>query len=150
MGITDEKNLVVILGIMSLFIMVTLNETIGAVYFGMVALYAIVLNQGSGRVYEFMKGTSGIGKVIYYGVILSVITIAIVAMFAGSQDAYIKSVTTFASSFDVNFSIDNPLIKLFVFGFFIPVVESLAFFGVGMKMLERRVRSTGSIRSMNT
>ncbi len=143
--LNNDRDLAILALIVGIFILVTLSSTIGTIYFAMAAVYAIAVSYGKGRVIDFTKGGSRIGNAILFGLLAIIIFFAISAVLLGSLAAAERAVTTFASSFLVNFTIDNPFIKLFVFGIFIPIVETLFFFGVVYKLILNKARATESI-----
>ena len=146
----DERDLMVITGISAIFILVALSQSIGMIYAAMALFFGIYLNQKKARIIEFTKGKSEVGKAIFYSFIGLMGFTAVAAIVLGSQEAFVAAVTTFASAFLVNFTIDNFLIRFVVFGFFVPVVETLFFFGVVYPFLLKHSRATNTLNDTNT
>lgn len=148
MNLADEKNLVILSLIFGVFILVTLSSTIGTIYFAMAVVYAIAMQQK--QVISFAKERSNYSKIIPMALFVIILFFGVSALFLGSFETVQKSVSFFASSFLTNFTIDNALIKIIVFGFFIPIVETLFFYGVIYKFLLSKVRTDGNVRKQGT
>lgn len=149
MSLIDEKNLVILALISGVFILVTLSSQIGSIYFAMAAVYAIAIALKL-KVFEFSRTNNGLGKIVFFGILLVGLFIAGASIVLGGQEVLAKSVTFFASTFLTNFTIDNAFIKLFVFGVFIPIVETLFFFGVIFPRVLEYARARNSVRDLAT
>ncbi len=145
----DEKNLAVLALISGTFILVTLSGVIGNIYFAMAAVYAITLNLGKERVLQFSK-QRGVTSTAIFAFLLIGGFVAVGAIVLGGQEQLFAASSFFASSFLLNFTIEEPIIKLIVFGFFIPIVETLFFFGVIYALVLRRTKATGKLNDIGT
>lgn len=150
-SLKDEKDLVIVAIISAAFIVTTLSSNIGTIY-GIFALaFAVYLNQNRAKFIEFSRGVMGVsGKAVFYGFALIGLFLIFGAIILGSQEIVIQAVTLRASSFLANFTIDNPLIKLIVYGFFIPVVETLFFYNTVFPFILEKARARNSLSDMNT
>ena len=137
--------------ISGVFILITLSSQVGQAYFAMAAVYAIAMNQNGASVFQFSRSNKTItGKAILSGFALIGGLVAISALVLGSQEAFIAASTAFASEFANVFTIDNSLIKLIVFGFFVPVVETLFFYGVIFKFISEKANAQMRLTDVNT
>lgn len=146
MGFADEKQLVLIAMIFGLFIMTTLSGTVGAIFFGMSVVYAVAINQGTSNVYEFVRG-----KVDYFRIG------AIGAVFVGLWYLASKNLLSvfdpfqlYSSSFTIQFTLEDPIIKFIVFTLFVGIVETLFFLGVVQKFLIKRANARERLNDPNT
>lgn len=151
MGITDEKDLSLIAIIMGVFILTTLSQTIGVIYLGMSVAYAIAVNQGRSRVYEFVRGRHNLQMALLLGVVLvgGFLIIGGISLGAITLEAA-APIQILQSSFVDQFTIDNYIIKFVVFGMFIPVVETLFFYGVIFKFIMLKAGATGQLTQFQT
>lgn len=150
MSLLDEKELTLLALIGGTFILVTLSATIGTIYFAMSVVYALMLMRGKTAVFEFSTGKTQLGRVILNAFLFLGIFLGLASVVLGSFENAISAVTFFASSFLSNFTIDNALVKLAVFGFFIPVVETLFFFGVIYKYILKKASARNTFNDRNT
>lgn len=148
-GFSDERELVLLSIITGIFILVTLDQTIGVVFAMMSFAYAVILNQSSSNVFQFSRSSFTTQK---FGLALLAFGgfVGITAIVLGGQEQFVGAVTFFASSFLTNFVIDNPFIKLFVFGVFVPIAESLFFFGVILPYILRKAKAKGNLQDSGT
>lgn len=121
MGLRDEQVLSLGLVILSALIYAIISPTIGALYGIMSLLYFIMVETGLKRGVEFIRQPHNISSTIIGVIILLVIWVGISILITNViQPAF--GVSLFSISDLLN--IDNPATKLFVYGIFIPAVET--------------------------
>jgi hypothetical protein len=142
-SLSDEKSLVTLTLIAGLFILIVLNSTIGTVYFAMAATYAIALSLGSNRVFQFTKGKFLTVDNFMYAILGIAGFLFVTSIAVGGYEKLFSAVTFFGSTLLTQFTFDNPIVKLLTFGVFIPVVETLFFYGVIYKLVINKTRGSG-------
>lgn len=152
MSLTDEKNLVLVAIISGVFILTTLSTQVGSIYFAMTMTYAIAIAlKGKQGVIEFAKSSKEyIEKSVMFGFGLIGAYVAIGSVVLGSPAAFAKSAVSFATTFNVNFTISDPVIQLIVYSFFIPLVETLFFYGVIFKFILSKSQASDDLKRKDT
>jgi len=136
MGFEDERTVGILSVIVSVFIFLTLEKSVGVVYAIMGMLYMVIAYSRPNKIIQFKSRNIDLALLLFTGTIVVAIWFLItVAAFSvlGYSDSAPFSIMS--SGFSSVLRIDNPLVMMLVWGVFIPIVETVFFFGVLMKFL---------------
>jgi membrane protease YdiL (CAAX protease family) len=130
----DEKEILIVTLIISLFILVTLSQTVGTIYTFFLTLYFLLIktpytvqiSKKPFKIPDFLVPVLGMGAFLF--ITGSFITGSVFSVFE-----ILASYTT------VTFLIDIPWVKFVVWGIFIPFAETLFFLGVILPYLRRKL-----------
>jgi len=128
MSWNDEKILVGILGIFSMFSLLVLSRDIGII-FGLMTLWYAMLVFKSGnfiRPVPFSKGKLDLFKSLMIGGIGALVFLFLSTFI--NQNMF-STLDILALNKSVFISINEPTVQLIIWGFYIPLVESAFFFG---------------------
>ncbi len=139
----DEKTMTIVALIAAMFMIINVDPTIGLALFGMAAVYGIAIN--SNRAEQFIKDTKNLP--LFVGIsVLAVGGFLLVSTYAFS----VQPLSVFASAFSFVFTTANPLIKFVIFGFVVPLLETLFFLLVVYPLLARYIKAKGSFHDFST
>ncbi len=146
--LSDEKTLLKVVFIFSLFTIIVISSTVGLALMGFGLLYMILIYGEKNSVFEFSRGGKyDWGKTFGFALILTftfMVGSAGIFSVVNQQPFNLMSTIDLLSSPNrVPITIDNPIIRILIWGITIPVLESLFFLGVIGKQLANFLKVKG-------
>jgi hypothetical protein len=146
MGWSDEKNLIGLFLIISLFVTVVINEILGLIFFAMFVVYYIGISTNTAIQFDVKGGNWG--KVI----INALASLVLFYLIAGAtlnvlqvESSWRNIMSIMATSAaDFGISIDNDLVKFLIWGVYIPTAETVFFLGYVLPFLEKNMKANTS------
>ena len=146
-SLSDEKTLLKVVFIFSLFTIIVISSTVGLALMGFGLLYMILIYGEKNSVFEFSKGRYDWGKTFGFGLILTfgfmVGSAGIFSVISQQPFDMFSTIKLLSSQSGVPITIDNPIVRLLIWGITIPVLESLFFLGVIGKQLANFLKVKG-------
>jgi hypothetical protein len=144
MNLNDEKTMIKLILVVSVFTLIVVSGTIGAVFMAFGLIYALFLYVEKKGVYEFSRGyyqwvgVIGIGSLALFAFLA--FNGALMSVINNTQFSLFSSIPTFSTQQSVLVNINNPFVREIVWGIMIPILESLFFIGFVGKQLANKLK----------